>query len=898
MPYSPTSRLTPARRRLLDRLLEQILDLEPKRRAEKVLEVQQRAPRLSAWLRELLAADENAEPLFEILFERVGQAAEDAARGHPVDLSPGTRLGPWRVLEATGSGGMGTVYRAERADDAFCMTVAIKLIRMNRASFEERLRLERELLARLDHRNIARLIDGGTTPEGQIYLVMEWVEGRDLDSFVDEQHATLAERLDLFEQIAKGVIHAHQQRVIHGDLKPSNIRVADDGRVCLVDFGVARLIAEDEEAEPQPFKAMTPAFSAPEQLAGQPASTLSDIWALGVMLEWLLSGRVPDISGAQPSATDRPARSPDVPGRMPRKPDLQAILAKACRHSPEGRYSSVERLLDDLRRYRSGFAVRARPRTRWLVLRRFTGRHKLAVGAVAAATTALCLALAGALWQAQEATRERDRASAEATGALFAEEQATRMAEELQAVVDFQEAQLAGIDPNAMGLELRQGLIDQRREALDREAWSADQTETTLRQLKDQLAGVNLTDLARSALDEHILAPALAAIDQQFGEQPLVRARLLQAVAITARGLGLFERALPAQLEALAVRRAWLDDHHPDTIDSIGRTASLYGQMGEREQSLAHHREALQASRDVHGEDHPNTLTALNNFATTINADGDHEQAEQYFREVLSGRRALLGDDHPDTIIAAANLGAALSSQDRQEEAYPYYEEVLKRRIQNLGEDHPNTVRAVANMGMLLVQLDRDDEALPYYETALEGRRRILGNDHPQTLQSINNMGFLLSRMERPEEAVGFYREVIERSRTLLGDRHPNTLIYLNNTGTLYRSMGQLEAAEQLAAEAVESGRAVLAPGHWHLGVFLAGYGLVLADQSRFAEAEDALLEAYALYEQGLGSDHSRTASLVPEFVDLYERWDEQSPGHDHSTRAAEWQDRLLEENP
>jgi len=887
---SARPRLTAARRRLLDQLLDQLLELEPDVRLKRLNELEVRAPRLTPWLRELIASDADSEETFSTLFQRVGQAAELSAHPRPVELPPGTRLGPWRVIESAGSGGMGTVYRAERADDAFQMVVAIKLIRLQRESFEERLRLERELLARLDHRNIARLIDGGTTPDDQAYLVMEWIEGRDLDVFVKEECPDLGGRLDLFEQIALGVGHAHQQRVIHGDLKPSNVRVADNGRVCLVDFGVARLIAEGDVSDSQSFKALTPAFSAPEQLAGKAATTQSDVWAMGVVLEWLVTGVLPDHKGSD--------RRIDLPAGVPRISDLRAIIEQACHSLPEARYAGVARLLDDLRRYRSGFPVRARARTRVRVARRFIERHRMAVGTATLAVTALCVALAGALWQAHEATLERDRAEAEAERALHAEEEASRLAEELQAVVEFQEARLSAIDPAAMGLQLREGLIAQRRQAMVREAMDEDETELGIDLLTTQLAGINLTDLAREALDENILVQALEAIDQQFGDQPLVRARLLQAIAVTARNLGLLDRALPPQLEALAIRRAWLGDRHPDTIDSISRTASLHGSMGDRDQALKGQKEALKASRQIFGADHLHTLTALNNLAVAYEAGGDYERAEEYFRAVLRGRRNLLGDDHPDTISAAGNLGASLSSQDRLEDAHPYYRDVLQRRAGNLGEDHPDTIRAVANKGMLLAQLDRLEEALPFYESALEGRRRILGNDHPLTLNSVNNMGYLLSRLDRPDDAVMYYREVIDRSRTLLGDRHPSTLIYINNTGSLYRNMGDLEAAEELAAEAVKSGRAILAPDHWHLGVFLAGYGLVLADQSRFSEAEPVLLEAYDLYEQALGSEHARTASLVPDLVSLYERWHTQSPDGGYQASAAAWRDLVVEEVP
>ena len=887
---APRPRLTAARRRMLDRLMDELLELEPGERLSKLAELESRAPRLSRWLHELNAADSDSQTLFETLFDRVGRAAEVAAEPRPVELTPGTRLGPWRVLEAAGSGGMGTVYRAERADETFSMVVAIKLIRLARQSFEERLRLERELLARLDHRNIARLIDAGATPDDQAYLVMEWIEGRDLDRFVTENSPGVNVRLDLFEQIAEGVAHAHQQRVIHGDLKPSNIRVDNDGRVRLVDFGVARLITEAEEPDQHEFKALTPAFSAPEQLAGEASTTQSDVWAMGVVLEWLMTGSVPE----QGQAGQSVKLSRDVP----RQADLRAIIRKACHQSPEERYAGVSRLLDDLRRYRSSFPVRARARTRRRVAHRFVQRHRLSVSVATMVVVVLCMALAGTAWQAQQAALERDRAAGEAERALLAEQEASQRAEELQAVVDFQEARLSEIDLAMMGLQIREGLIDLRRQAMVREAMDQDDIEHGKDLLTEQLAGINLTDLARQVLDENILVQALEAVDQQFSDQPLVRARLLQAIAVTGRNLGLLDRALPPQLEALAIRRAWLGDRHPDTIQSIRNTASQYESLGDRDQAMTYHHEALETSREVHGDAHVSTLKGLSNLAALLELNGDYERAERYFREVLHGQRELLGDDHPDIIRTTSNLASAIAGQDRLEEAKPLYQDVLERRLQTLGDDHPDTLLAMSNYGWLLAQLDQLDEALSYYDSNLGGHRRILGSNHPRTLVSINNLGHLLNRMDRLDEAAVLYREAIERSRVLLGDRHPNTLMYISNIGVVYRKKGDLEAAEQFAAEALTSARAVLASDNWHLAVFLSGYGVVLSDQSRFAEAEDALLEAHDLYVQALGSEHRRPANLVPELVDLYERWDEQEPGNDHLASAEAWRERLVDESP
>ncbi len=221
-------RLTPRRRRLVDRLLDGLLELDEVECRARLSRLEASHPRIARWLSELVAASEQPGEFLDTLFDRAGQAVRDSQGSKELRLPPGTRLGPWRILDDAGSGGMGTVYRAERADGAFEMHAAIKLIRVHRRSLDERLKLERELLARLDHRHIARLIDGGATQDNQAYLVMEWVEGKTLPQHLKSDTPSLDARLDLFEQIADAVAHAHQRRVVHGDLKPANVMVTSN----------------------------------------------------------------------------------------------------------------------------------------------------------------------------------------------------------------------------------------------------------------------------------------------------------------------------------------------------------------------------------------------------------------------------------------------------------------------------------------------------------------------------------------------------------------------------------------------------------------------------------------------------------------------------------------------
>ncbi len=879
-------RLTRARRRLLDRWLDRLLEHDERERERELAAIADRAPRVHLWLVQLLAASTEPTSFLDTMFDRVGRAARREARERDeVVLPPGTRLGPWRIEEPVGSGGMGTVYRAERADGAFEMAAAVKLIRVRREALDQRLAVERQLLARLSHRNIARLIDGGTTQDGHAYLVMEWVPGRDLDQYIRDEALDLSARLDLFEQMATATAHAHQCRVVHSDLKPSNVRVNDSGSVRLVDFGVAQLL-EDQGREDAPTRALTPVFAAPELLAGEPVSTQSDVWSLGAMLYWLVTGQLLE----RDSDVADGSRLPDS---VPRRDDLAAIIDRATADEAGDRYASVSSLVADINRYRKQFPVSARPPSRMYLFKRFVQRHRLAVGAAGMVSLALLLALVGAVWQAHRATLERDRAAAQTERALQAEAQSTRMARELQLVVAFQSEQLSAIDPRRMGIGLRTAIADRHRASLDRDGLEAEELRRGASNAQEILARVNFTDLARDTLRDNIFDNALAAIDEQFVDQPLVRARLLQSVAITLRSLGLVRQAALPQGEALAIRREWLGSNDPDTLESVNQMGRQFAFEGRREESLAHYREALEGFEALHGSQHPATLTALSNTGTALEAMGQYIDAEPYFREALQGRRAVLGDDHRDTLISVSNMGALLDSLDRPDEALPLYREALEKRRQVLGDTHSDTMRSISNLGVFLVGQDRFDDAEPYYREALELRRNVLGREHPDTLVSANNMGYLLNHTGRPEEAERHYREAVSISRQVRGDDHPNTLILMSNLAGLLHRMGRYDRAEAFAAEAVSGGRRSLDEGHWYLAVFLNRHGQELAALSRYEEAEAVTLESYQIFVDALGAEHDRTEVVVESLADLYARWHESDPDAGHDDRLAHWQGQL-----
>jgi len=369
--------------RRLEPLLDHALELEGEARAAYVAACAREHPDLAEHLQRALAADQDALPGLGALAAGAIRA-ESTRRGN-------LRVGPWRLVERIGRGGMGSVYRAERADGAFHKEVAVKLLRGgDHLRFKQELERERQVLARLEHPGIARLLDGGVLPDGHPWLVMELADGPDLAAWLSGRPA-LPRRLAVFRQICAAVDHAHSHLIVHRDLKPGNIRVGAGDRVKLLDFGIAKLLdAERGEAKTRNL-ALTPEFAAPEQLDGGSVTTRTDVYALGTLLYLLLAGRAPhaafdgnwaawiarvrDTDPPPPSAT---TGADGVPARRLRG-DLDAIAMMALRRDPGGRYASAAALADDVQRYLDGRPVRARGGGWWYAFGCWFQRHWLAV---------------------------------------------------------------------------------------------------------------------------------------------------------------------------------------------------------------------------------------------------------------------------------------------------------------------------------------------------------------------------------------------------------------------------------------------------------------------------------------------------------------------------------------
>jgi eukaryotic-like serine/threonine-protein kinase len=814
-------------------------------------------PELRAEVETLLRHARDTGPLRGAFKEALAEAA-------PLLAGPqlGDRVGPYRLEAEVGHGGMGAVYLAVRDDQEYEKRVAVKLLRGGiwSADLLARFRAERQILARLEHPNIARLLDGGTGAQGQPYLVMELVEGRPITEYCETRALPVSERVRLFATVCDAVQYAHQNLVVHRDLKPSNILVTDDGTAKLLDFGIAKLLDPTAltPAETRThMRLMTPDYASPEQARGDPVTTASDVYSLGVVLYELLSGRRPlRFEGDSPSRIERRLREEQPPrpstaagaGGRPGPPlkqlagDLDTIVLKALQKEPVRRYASAQALAEDLRRCLTGRPVLARPDSVRYRTGKFVRRHRAGVAAAAGVALLLVGFAVTMAVQAARLARERNKA-------LAAEQEARQVA----------------------------GFV------------------TGIFQVPNPSVARGNTVTAREVLDT-----GAARIRSQLRDQPLVKAALLQTIGNTYRGLGLFREAQPLLDESLALRRWRLGEDHADTASSLNDAAEVrrqlsdyagaeplhrhalevrtrllgpgHAQVGESLNNLALtlqekgqlaeaedlYRRALEVRRGALGERHEDVTVTLSNLGQVVKARGDLAQAERLNRETLALRRAILGPDHPLVLNSMHVLASTLANRGRDGEAQAIFREVLALRLRVLGPDHVDTTTTMNNLASLLQDQGRLEEAEALYRRGLEARRRTLPADHLDIAVSLNNLASLLEGRDELAEAERLYGESLVIRLKRLGDASPVTARGRNNLGRVLAARGNFQEGEALLRVALETRLKSLGPKHPDVAESRASLALALAERGRAREAEPLARDAL----EALGPDTPENSPL------------------------------------
>jgi serine/threonine protein kinase/tetratricopeptide (TPR) repeat protein len=819
-------------------LFEELVDTGAGDRAERLAKACGDDFELRSSVESLLQSDQRRE---DPLLQAIGEAAESLLEDHQ-DRLIGTRIGPYRVVSILGHGGMSTVYRGERDDSQYQQTVAIKVLQ--HATLHPRLRSrlhsERHILATLDHPSIARLIDSGDLEDGTPYLVMEHVDGESIDTYCDSRTLFVRERLELFIQVCAAVQYAHRNLVVHRDIKPSNIFVTAEGAPKLLDFGIAKLLAPESLSHTLPVtrlqeRMLTPENAAPEQVLGRPITTATDIYALGVLLYQLVTGRSPyrllsysqlqleraicmddpvrpsqmvisKLSGETDAdrsrISDRRGLSPQrLRGRL--SGDLDAIIAMAMRKEPDRRYPSVEALADDLNRHLLGQPVRARQGDWRYGTAKFLRRHVLAVAVVGAVFVGLTLFAGVMVWQNHriEAARndtiqERDRA---------------------QQVSAFLVDVFSGADPfKAQGREMT------AKDLLDRGA--------------EKISG-------------------------NMSLQPEVRAQLLESIALAYRRQGLSERAIPLFEQAVAIRRQErpLDNGH--VAVALANLASALTDAGNLISAQAYLEQAVTLSEsggESRAVETADILVQFGNFA--LQAKSDPARASELFTRALTIYRNAIGEQNlqvAETLNGLATAAVWISDYPLAER---YQREALTIFQATVPRNHPDNAVALATLGYILTQREKYNEAEQVLNEALQIERNVFGTDNQRTAAIEGDLGILYERQGDMRRAIEATQNALNIVRDRLGASHYMAGYYLDALANLYLKANDLPNAEADARQALAVYAQVLPARHLYVATTVQLLGEILLQRGSAAAAETQLRAALEMNIGLVGPDNWRSA--------------------------------------
>ncbi len=773
-------------------------------------------PQLEALVRQLLEADRNAGEAIEA---RASSSVSLAARELLEELDEhtlaGTCVGPYRLIELLGRGGMGEVWRAERVDGQFEQQVALKLIRSGllHGMARERFLRERQILARLSHPNIAGLLDGGVTAEGSPWFAMGLVEGQPLRSWCDSRRLSVAERTTLFLDVCAAVDYAHRNLVVHRDLKPTNILVDEAGTVKLLDFGIAKLLEEDDNPELTRVgpAGMTRRYAAPEQLRGDTITIATDVYALGLILYELLSGARPwtdepdslhalqtlrcEVAAEKAS---RAAERTSSPFAKQLDGDLDRILARALRPEPEHRYASASALADDLRRHLAGLPIQARDGEWGYRTRKFIGRHRLAVGAAVLVSLSLVAGIISTAWQWRVAVRESARAR-EVTSFLASV---------------FQQA-----DPLESGGET-----------------------ITARELLDRGAQRVASDLE---------------------SQPEVQAEMMLLLGGIYGDLGLFDRAEPLLDRGRGRLAELLGPEHLDATIAERRWGRLLMQRGKLQAADVALTRVLEAQQRALGADDLEVAETISVLGGVRHSLGKLDEAAALHRQALAIHRKHHGGEHLAVAVDLSNLGSVLSDKGDLDGAEPLLRDSLALREKLLSAEHPTLAPAHHTLGRLLATRGKFEEAERSLQRALELRRRALGDSHPAVATSLNHLAMLADQRGRAQEARALAVRALGIRRRVLDPNSPDLAGALNNVALLSARLGDGISAEPLIREAIEIWRRALGEKHQHFATGLASLASILVLQEKYEEAEPHARRAYELRREQFGENDQRIADTL-----------------------------------
>ena len=835
-------------------LLDTALDLPEGERDAWLKALDQTRPQLKPALRELLAkhATKESSELLRGLpqFTRVDAAAVLSASNAP---KVGDQIGPYRLLRELGHGGMGTVWLAERVDGTFKRSVALKLPHVGWiGGFAERMTRERDILAGLEHPNIARLYDAGLDELGRPFMAMEYVEGQPIDVYCRDKQLSIRECLQLMLEVAKAVAHAHSRLVVHRDLKPSNILVTADGSVRLLDFGIAKLLeggaAQETRLTKFAGRVLTPDYASPEQIKGETVGTATDVYSLAVVAYEILTGSRPyklkrqsaaELEQAIAEADPLPAS--DVTSEQLRKRqlrgDLDAILNRALKKDPTERYPTVDAFARDIENHLRGIPVQARPDSRAYRVRKFISRHKAATLATAAVLIALIGGATVALWEAREARAQAEHSELERDIA--------RRAAAREEAVRYYLTRMFRASAAERGAEPTTA-----KTMLDRSA------QRVLREYRDDpyLAGkvvVTLADLYGALEDVEGQAPLLEGFLAQVGPEadPEAVALARQKLANVELLRGHVQRAAELLDPAEAFWSQRPERYPEQLLEGLVVRGRLQRAQGNIDGSIDTYERAIRARIARSGLHHPETAILYNSLAITYTAANRLEDALKAYRQALAIHQALAQSDDIDALIMRANTGTLAYRVGRIGEAEGLLKSAYEKQ-RALAGDSAAVAAAMGLYGSVLSLRGRHTEAIETLESALRMAKEFTGPASPVSVQNRLFLAEALSASGQHDKAAASLDENLALARKQLGDDHlfVQRVKLAKARNSLIR--GDTDQAAAQLSEVIPKLRSLGLAAQLPLAQALIAQGDLLVSQERATEAVRLLIEAVQLREK------------------------------------------------
>ena len=833
----PSADFDPERWSQVEHLFDAVADLPPSERAAFLAKTCGTDSELRSYVESLARADIANDTVIE---ESIRSALNLAVPESPsITDVIGERIGPYRIVRVIGSGGMGVVYLADRADEQFRQRVAIKVVRQRLVHPEigERLISERQILASLDHPNIARLLDGGTMADGTPYLVMEYIEGVPIDDYCDGCRLDIDERLALFRTICSAVHYAHQNLVVHRDIKPTNILVTADGTPKLLDFGIAKLLdaggAATQGLTRDGAVMMTPENAAPEQVLNGTVTTATDTYALGVLLYRLLTGHPPYQVGenpremalticeqvperpsivvsrepmAVPPESDREKISPELISRyrdtsterLRRRleGDLDNIVLVALRKEPARRYRSVTEFSEDIRLHLASMPVLAQPDTWRYRSEKFVRRHTVGVAMSAILVTLLVTFGVTMTVQNKRIIEERDTA------------------EEVSA---FLEEIFRAPDPgNARGLDITA---------------------------------------------KEILSMGAKNIRQQLDDRPAIQATLMETMGRVYFNLGEYEPSIAMLEESLSLRQQSLGDDHTDVAASKNALAASLIRTADYERARSLLDEALEVNRRKHGKSSAAVASTMFNLAELLQETGKLDEAQKFANASIDIYTPQSDRYTVELAEAKNSLARILLGKNELDEADRLLREAILLVERHSGKNHPLIAHYLQNLAVVLQMKGDVDAAEALFHESIAATRSILGEENSLLGGSLVMLGTLLHNKGQYDDAEKAFRDALAVHRKARGMEHPFVAYDMTSLAMLLHDKGDLDEAESLIRDALQLYEQSVGPDHQYVASALTELGAVLTEKGLPQDAEPILVRASEIRTQDYPSTHPLVAA-------------------------------------